>query len=97
MNRESKDCICPAGIPTCVCGHSASLRLVTKRVITPSPEEVAANPRSRSAKLRAAERLIFADTGPETAEGLCFSVAEGSNGWRRPVLLQRLRTAFGAS
>ncbi len=97
MNRESKDCICPAGIPTCVCGHSASLRLVSKRVITPSPEEVAANPRSRSAKLRAAERLIFADTGPETAEGLCFSVAEGSNGWRRPVLLQRLRTAFGAS
>jgi len=97
MNRESKDCICPAGIPTCVCGHSASLRLVSKRVITPSPEEVAANPRSRSAKLRAAERLILADTGPETAEGLCFSVAEGSNGWRRPVLLQRLRTAFGAS
>lgn len=97
MNRESKDCICPAGIPTCVCGHSASLRLVNKRVIIPSPEEVAANPRSRSAKLRAAERLVFSDTGSETAERLCFSISERANGWRRPVLLQRLRTAFGAS
>jgi 16S rRNA (cytosine1402-N4)-methyltransferase len=97
MNRESKDCICPPGIPTCVCGHSASLRLVNRRVITPSSEEVASNPRSRSAKLRAAERLVFPDSGSETAERLCFSIAERANGWRRPVLLQRLRTAFGAS
>jgi len=97
MNRESRDCICPVGIPTCVCGHSASLKLVNRRVITPSPEEVASNPRSRSAKLRAAERLVFPDTGSETAERLCFSIAERANGWRRPVLLQRLRTAFGAS
>lgn len=98
MSRESKDCICPPGIPRCVCGHSASLSLVNKRVVTPSPEEVAANPRSRSAKLRAAERLTFADSGAEAVERLCFSIAEKrANGWRRPVLLQRLRTAFGAS
>ena len=58
MQQESKDCICPPGIPTCVCGHTACLRLINKKVITPSPEEVRLNPRSRSAKLRAAEHLI---------------------------------------
>ncbi len=58
MQRESRDCICPPGIPTCICGHTASLRLITKRVVTPSLVEVKLNPRSRSAKLRAAERSI---------------------------------------
>jgi len=57
MRRESRDCICPPQIPVCVCGHHATLKLVTKRVITPSPAEIAANPRSRSAKLRVAERI----------------------------------------
>ena len=37
MQRESKDCICPPETPTCVCGHKASLRLINKKVITPSP------------------------------------------------------------
>jgi 16S rRNA (cytosine1402-N4)-methyltransferase len=97
MSRESKDCICPAGTPTCICGHSASLKLVSRRVITPSPEEVASNPRSRSAKLRVAERLVFNDGSSETTESLCSAIVGRANGWRRPVLLQRLRTAFGAS
>jgi 16S rRNA (cytosine1402-N4)-methyltransferase len=57
MQRESSDCICPPDIPVCVCGHKASLRLVNKRVITPAADEVQLNPRSRSAKLRAAERI----------------------------------------
>ncbi len=57
LQRESKDCLCPPPIPVCVCGHRASLRIVTRRVITPSPEEVRRNPRSRSAKLRIAERI----------------------------------------
>lgn len=57
LRRESQDCICPPQIPVCVCGHHASLKLITKRVITPSPAEVSANPRSRSAKLRVAERI----------------------------------------
>lgn len=57
MQRESTDCICPPDAPQCVCGHTASLRLVNRKVITPSPEEVILNPRSRSAKLRIAERL----------------------------------------
>jgi 16S rRNA (cytosine1402-N4)-methyltransferase len=57
LQRESRDCICPPEQPTCICGHRASLRLVTRRTVTASPEEVAANPRSRSARLRAAEKL----------------------------------------
>lgn len=55
--RESRDCICPPEVPVCVCGHKASLKPVTRGALTPSPQEIARNPRSRSAKLRAAERL----------------------------------------
>jgi 16S rRNA (cytosine1402-N4)-methyltransferase len=57
IRRESSDCLCPPGLPACACGHRASVRSVTRRVITPTPVESAANPRSRSAKLRLAERL----------------------------------------
>lgn len=54
--REAKDCLCPSGTPTCICGHIATLKIITRKPITPSLEEVRANPRSRSAKLRVAER-----------------------------------------
>ncbi len=94
MQQESKDCICPPGTPTCVCGHKANLRLINKRVITPSPAEVQLNPRSRSAKLRAAERIITRDEQYKTMEKLCFSVKVKNNGWRRPALLKKLRVAF---
>jgi 16S rRNA (cytosine1402-N4)-methyltransferase len=57
MRRESRDCICEPGLPICVCSHKASLRLVARKPITPSEAEVQANPRSRSAKLRVAERI----------------------------------------
>lgn len=96
MQRESKDCICPPGMPGCVCGHTANLRLINKRVITPSPEEVELNPRSRSAKLRAAERIINQDEQSKIVEVLCSSVEIKANGWRRPAMLKKLRVAFSA-
>ena len=54
---ERRGCVCPPELPVCVCGRNPRLRLLTRKSITPTPEEVASNPRSRSARLRAAERL----------------------------------------
>jgi 16S rRNA (cytosine1402-N4)-methyltransferase len=54
---ESRDCICPPQQPVCTCDHRASLRVLTRKPLRPEPDEVAANPRSRSARLRAAERI----------------------------------------
>lgn len=54
---ESTDCICPPKQLVCTCGHRASIRLVTRKPITPNQAEIAANPRSRSAKLRVAEKI----------------------------------------
>ncbi|MBI2909085.1 MAG: 16S rRNA (cytosine(1402)-N(4))-methyltransferase RsmH [Chloroflexi bacterium] len=57
MALESAGCLCPPEVVRCVCGHTPSLGLVTRKVIKPSAAEVAANPRSRSARMRVAERL----------------------------------------
>ena len=50
-------CTCPREFPVCTCGFVQTLRSVTRKPILPSPEELEANPRSRSAKLRVAERI----------------------------------------
>lgn len=50
------DCICDKSLPVCVCGHKASVKLIGK-ALTPSTEETQINPRSRSAKLRVAEKV----------------------------------------
>jgi 16S rRNA (cytosine1402-N4)-methyltransferase len=57
IRQESRDCICPPETPTCVCGHQATLRPVGRGAVKPSHAEVEANVRSRSARLRAAEKL----------------------------------------
>jgi len=50
-------CTCPPGMPVCVCGKRPTVKLVTRKPIVASPEELAANPRSRSASLRVLEKL----------------------------------------
>ena len=54
---EQKGCSCPPKIPMCICGRTQTLKVLTRKPIVPSEEEVARNPRSISAKLRVAERV----------------------------------------
>jgi 16S rRNA (cytosine1402-N4)-methyltransferase len=55
--RLSQSCTCPPELPVCACGAVPVVRVLTRRAVTPTPGEVERNPRSRSAKLRAAEKL----------------------------------------
>ena len=57
FKRESRDCLCPKELPECRCGHRRQLKILTKKPITPSAEEIRGNPRSRSAKLRVMEKI----------------------------------------
>jgi 16S rRNA (cytosine1402-N4)-methyltransferase len=54
---ERKGCVCPREVPICVCGRVPRLRAVGPQPVMPTELEVSANPRARSARLRAAERL----------------------------------------
>ena len=53
----ARSCICPPEIPQCVCNHEAKVKIVTKKPVYPSAEEIHLNPRARSARLRFIERL----------------------------------------
>jgi 16S rRNA (cytosine1402-N4)-methyltransferase len=57
LQAERRGCTCPPEAPVCICGRQPRLRLVVPKGIVPTPAEIAANPRARSARLRAAERL----------------------------------------
>ncbi|MBI2836507.1 MAG: 16S rRNA (cytosine(1402)-N(4))-methyltransferase RsmH [Chloroflexi bacterium] len=78
MRRESTDCVCPPGTPMCVCEHKASLALVNRKIMTPSPTEIEANPRSRSARLRAAERLPLGGGQSRVVTRLASTIVTGS-------------------
>jgi 16S rRNA (cytosine1402-N4)-methyltransferase len=57
LAARAQGCICPPDLPICACGREPEAELVSRRAIAPTPGEVAANPRSRSARLRVASKL----------------------------------------
>ena len=57
MAEAAKGCICPREFPVCVCGRKPQVKILTRKPITSTEEELAANPRARSAKLRVCEKL----------------------------------------
>jgi len=57
FQAERRGCTCPPEVPVCVCGRAPRLRLVVSKGLVPGEAEIIANPRARSARLRAAERL----------------------------------------
>jgi 16S rRNA (cytosine1402-N4)-methyltransferase len=57
LRRESQDCVCPPSYPVCRCDHRRTVRLLGRKPTAPTSEEMELNPRSRSAKLRLAEKV----------------------------------------
>ncbi len=88
--EESRDCICPPELPVCVCKHKAQLKSIYKKVVTPSRSEIRANPRSRSAKLRAAERNIRSNEKFITLGKSCVLI-EVNREWRKPTIRRNLQ------
>jgi 16S rRNA (cytosine1402-N4)-methyltransferase len=57
MKALERGCNCPPGLPECVCNKKPLVRILTKKVVRPTPDEVENNPMARSAKLRVVEKI----------------------------------------
>ena len=57
LAERARGCVCPPELPVCVCGREPEAELLTRRAVAPTPGEIAENPRSKSAHLRAARKL----------------------------------------
>jgi len=57
IKEMEKECVCPPGFPKCVCNKTIQFRILNKKALRPSKEEITVNPMARSTKLRAAEKL----------------------------------------
>ena len=58
LRRLEGECTCPPGLPVCACGAKRQVKVLTHRPMTATEEEIDRNPRSRSAKLRVAEKVL---------------------------------------
>ena len=57
FKQESKECLCPPELPVCRCNHKKRVKILTKKIVRPSSDEIEINPRSRSAVMRVAEKI----------------------------------------
>jgi 16S rRNA (cytosine1402-N4)-methyltransferase len=97
MQLEARGCICPPETPVCICVHTPRFRLLNRKVITPTETEIKNNPRSRSAKLRAAERITSQGDCYATTDDHDFLTIAKSKGWEKPALSERTRMVLLAS